>query len=447
MNPPMDRQEILAWLREDDPQRLAELWQRADQVRRESVGDAIHLRGLVELSNHCARQCAYCGLRSGNLALPRYRLGTEEILDCAQQAVEFGYGTVVLQGGEDAGLTQDRVAEVVRRIKGETPLAVTLSLGERSEREFEAWRAAGADRYLLRFETSDRELFDFIHPSRPGERSDRVALLRTLKALGYEVGSGIMVGIPGQKLPSVADDILLFRELDLDMVGIGPFIPHPATPLRHGPWSQLLTPPGQVPNDELMVYRVMALTRINCPEANIPSTTALATINQRNGRELGLQRGANVVMPNLTPPDYRRLYEIYPAKACVDESGSACNACLLTRIRSLGRTVGRGPGGRRGRTPAAPRVAGDRLTSPAALEIKICMGSSCYARGNHRNLGVIQDFLARQRLPAEPELVGHLCEGCCQDGPNVMINGKAYQAVDPVNVLWVLNRWVGERRE
>jgi biotin synthase len=448
----MNKQDILDWLRQTKPLRLEDLWRQADQTRREHVGNEVHLRGLIEISNHCARQCAYCGLRAGNRALQRYRLRAQEVLACAHQAVEFGHGTVVLQGGEDYGITREWMADVIGQIKRETPLAVTLSLGERSEDDFKAWRDAGADRYLLRFETSDRKLYDFIHPGRGGEPSDRIAMLGQLKRLGYEVGSGIMVGLPGQKYQSVAADILLFRELDLDMIGIGPFLPHPATPLRSGAWGPLLTPVGQVPSNELMVYKVMALARLICPDTNIPSTTALATINQQSGRELGLQRGANVLMCNLTPTQYRRLYEIYPGKVCLDESGSACHRCLTNRIGAMGRAVGCGPGGRRDRhkdplqelqAKAKREASGKR----AELAIKVCMGSSCYARGNSRNLEVIQTFLSQSRVASSVELVGHLCQGHCHNGPNVTINGRSYQEVDPVNLLDVLNHTSWERTE
>lgn len=347
MSATLDKTEILRWLRENDPQRLEELWRRADEVRRANVGDAVHLRGLVEISNYCARQCAYCGLRVGNQALTRYRMTAEEIVEAAQQAVKFGYGTVVLQGGEDFGPSADWLAEVVRTIKTKTPLAVTLSLGERPDADLAAFRAAGAGRYLLRFETSDRALFDAIHPPLGQQPCDRIEILRRLKVLGFEVGSGVMVGIPGQTYASLAHDIALFRELDLDMIGVGPFIPHPATPLGSGPVA--LTGDEQVPNTELLTYKVIALTRLMRPDANIPATTALATINKKNGRELGWQRGANVFMPNLTPLKYRRLYEIYPNKACVDETGTQCNGCLTRRIKKVGRHVGLGPGGRKNR--------------------------------------------------------------------------------------------------
>jgi biotin synthase len=351
MNTPLTLKDILAWLHEDNPERLKTLWSWADETRRLNVGDTIHLRGLVEISSRCSRQCAYCGLRAGNHSLTRYRMSPDEILVSARQAVAYGYGTVVLQAGEDFGLSCEWVAEVVRQIKFQTPLAVTLSLGERTEAELEAWRNAGADRYLLRFETSDPGLFELIHPRRDQHAAGRIPLLRHLKQLGYEVGSGIMVGLPGQTYESIARDIDLFRELDLDMIGIGPFIPHPQTPLGAGELKPAAAPGHQAPNTELMVYKAVALTRLVRPDANIPSTTALATINKRDGRELGLQRGANVLMPNLTPVKYRKLYEIYPAKACIEENGNACNGCLRTRIRAIGRQIARGPGGRKRRAP------------------------------------------------------------------------------------------------
>jgi len=349
MNQQLTKTEILDWLREENPQRLEELWRRADATRRLQVGDAVHLRGLVEISNHCVRECAYCGLRAGHETLVRYRMEVDEIVEAARQAVKFGYGTVVLQAGEDYGIKTDWMSGVIRQIKGETPLAVTLSLGERLDKDLAAWRKAGADRYLLRFETSDRALFNAIHPPLGHHPCDRISILRRLKQLGFETGSGVMVGIPGQTFDSLANDIALFRELDLDMIGIGPFIPHPATPLGSGFKNFPPVNDELVPNSEMMVYKAVALTRLVCPDANIPATTALATINKRNGRELGLQRGANVFMPNLTPLKYRRLYEIYPAKACIEETGNACNNCLTLRIRKIGRHIGNGPGGRRQR--------------------------------------------------------------------------------------------------
>jgi biotin synthase len=342
----MKRDEILHWLREKDQGRLEELWQRADTVRRENVGDEVHLRGLIEISNHCIRQCGYCGLRFGNKELERYRMSEEEIMACVGEVERYGYGTVVLQSGEDYGIETKWAANLIRRIKGETQLAVTLSLGERPNEDLETWRKAGADRYLLRFETSDEALYHLIHPSLRGKKSNRLTILKTLKKLGYETGSGIMIGIPGQTYASLLRDIDLFQKLDLDMIGVGPYIPHPQTPLGQGEWKRMISKVEQVPNTEQMTYQVIALTRMVCPEANIPSTTALATINREQGRELGLMRGANVVMPNLTPVRYRIKYEIYPYKACMSEIPSDCHSCLNLRIQSIGRRVGTGQGNR-----------------------------------------------------------------------------------------------------
>ena len=342
----LSQSEILKWLREERPGALQELYARADAVRRENVGDAVHLRGLIEISSHCRRQCMYCGLRKGNRSLERYRMTRAEIEACARQAVELGYGTVVIQAGEDGALRAEWIAEIVASIKRSTSLAVTLSLGERSEEELRLWRNAGADRYLLRFETSDPNLYRAIHPGRNPRSADRLALLRMIKRLGYEAGGGVMVGLPGQSYESLANDILVFRALDLDMIGIGPYITHPATPLGSGELRPFIDPAHQAPSSEQMVYKMIALTRIVCPTANIPSTTALATINRTHGRRQGLEVGANVVMPNLTPVQYRALYQIYPAKACIEESATDCNQCLRSQIRSLNRFAGRGAGGR-----------------------------------------------------------------------------------------------------
>ena len=354
----IDRAGILAWLHETDPSRLSRLYRRADAVRHERVGDEVHLRGLVEISNHCIRGCAYCGISAANDALPRYRMTKDEVLSCAELAQRLGYGTLVVQAGEDYGLTREWVAGVVREVKASTTLAVTLSLGERPDPDLAAWREAGADRYLLRFETSDPTLFAAIHPGLANRPSDRLAILGRLAALGYEVGSGILVGIPGQTFESLASDILLFRDMDLDMIGVGPYIPHPATPLGMGLFPNA-PEDQQVPGDEETTTKVLALARLVRPDANIPSTTALAPLDPSWGRERGLLRGANVVMPNLTPLAYRALYEIYPGKACVSETAEECASCLPNRIRMIGRVPGTGKGSRR--SYEIPRVLQELL--------------------------------------------------------------------------------------
>jgi biotin synthase len=343
----LDHASVKAWLQEQNPTTLEALWSEADRVRKDRVGDAVHLRGLIEVSSHCLRHCLYCGLRAPSKGLDRYRMDAVEMIACAHEAHRLGYGSVVMQSGEDPGLTQELITEVINAIKRDTPLAITLSLGERSDDDLRAWKAAGADRYLLRFETSDPVLYRRIHPDLPGVPSDRFAQLERMRSMGYEIGTGVMVGIPGQTWDTLASDILRFHEFDMDMIGVGPFLPSPRTPLGGLAAATFLAAPDeQVPNDELTTLKAVALTRLVCPDSNIPSTTALATLDQAKGRELGLMRGANVVMPNVTPVAYRFRYEIYPGKACVSETAAACQGCLAGRIHSLGRKIGRGPGGR-----------------------------------------------------------------------------------------------------
>lgn len=338
-----DRDEILGWLREEDEGVLERLWARADAVRREQVGDAVHLRAIIEISNHCVQRCGYCGINAANAGVERYRMSNPEILECVGGAAALGYRTVVLQSGEDPGLKAETVAELVREIKSRFDMAVTLSLGERCGADFALWREAGADRYLLKFEAGRPDLYADIHPPLPGGAwPDRFAALDRLARLGYEVGSGLMVGFPGQTYSDLADDILRFGELDLDMIGAGPYVPHPDTVLgrRMAAGDPI---PGQAPNTELMGYKVVALTRLVCPRANIPSTTALETVGDR-GRQLGLSRGANVVMPTVTPLGLRRNYDIYPSRAGVTSTPEDLLATVRGQILALGRSIGTGRG-------------------------------------------------------------------------------------------------------
>lgn len=343
----MDHHEILRWLKEMDEDALLELWIRADRARATNVGDAVHFRSLIEISNYCTRECQYCGISASNRAAKRYRMTAPEILACAKQAKDFGYGTVVLQAGEDPGLTAEFISELVKAIKVETGLAVTLSLGERKDAELIEWKESGADRYLLRFETSDSDLYREIHPALPGTLSDRIAMLFRLGNMGYEIGSGIMVGIPGQTWDILARDLETFWELDLDMIGVESFIPNPRTPLGSYRCHELVAPPDrQVPNNELTTLKTLALARILCPEANIPCPNGSANIDPEKWRELGLMRGANIVMPNMTPPNYPVLYETYPGKACIHETVQVCRGCMEGRVLRIGRIMGHGPGGR-----------------------------------------------------------------------------------------------------
>lgn len=306
----MTREAILSYLTAPTADAL---FAEARRVRHATKGNGVFLRGLIELSSICDRNCLYCGMRHENPNVRRYAMQDDEIVACTALAAELNFGTVVLQAGECERLwTQARISQLIRRIKAETGQKITLSLGERSEADTAAWKAAGADRYLLRFETTDRALFNRIHPGSPQtEEHPRIAQLKRMKAQGYEVGSGVMLGIPGQTLDSVVEDLLTFAELKLDMVGLGPYLKHPETPLGQSDQT------SEVPVSADFTCRCYALTRLLLPNANIPSTTALSTLDPLNGRTLGLTSGANVFMPNLTPAVYREGYQIYPGKICV----------------------------------------------------------------------------------------------------------------------------------
>ncbi len=320
-----------------------ELFKAADEVRKQYVGDEVHLRALIEFSNICRCNCKYCGLRCDNKNIERYRLSKEEIVDLAKKAYSYGYRTVVMQSGEDMYFTAELLAEIIKEIKLASDVAITLSIGERSFEEYKILKSAGADRFLLRIETTDKDLYKSLHPNMDFENRKRC--LRDLKELGYEVGTGCLVGLKGQSLEALADDILFFKEIGADMIGIGPFIPHKNTPL------------GQDEGGSFeLALKVMAITRLLMPDINIPATTAMETLNP-NGRLIALQSGANVVMPNATEGDYRRKYEIYPGKICINDSPAKCRNCIERKINSIGRTVSTSKGFRRPLTP--PTFRGD----------------------------------------------------------------------------------------
>ncbi|MBR3632019.1 MAG: [Elusimicrobiaceae bacterium] len=305
------------------------LFAAADRVRRKYVGDEVHLRALIEFTNICRNQCLYCGLQRQNKALQRYRLSAEEILSLAQKAANYGYKTLVLQGGEDAFFTAQVLVPIIQEIK-KMGLALTLSIGERTREDYAALKQAGADRFLLRIETTDKALYEKYNPGMSFE--NRLRCLTDLRELGYEVGTGILVGLPGQTVTSLAKDILFFKQLDADMIGLGPFIPNPDTPLKDAP-APKLTP----------ALKVMALTRLLLPDINIPATTAMETI-QPDGRLRALQSGANVVMPNVTEGEARLNYALYPGKACAGEDPSKCRGCLTAKLHLIGRSVSTGYG-------------------------------------------------------------------------------------------------------
>lgn len=327
----LDKKDLIFLLELQNQEDLQRLYSAADRVRHRFVGEEIHLRGLIEFSNYCRKNCFYCGIRGGNHKANRYRMKIDEILTTVGQALQLGYRTVVLQSGEDMYYTVEKLDQLIRQIKQQFDVAITLSIGERPRQEYEQLHKAGADRFLLRFETSNPQLYAKLHPD--SRFDERINILSWLKEIGYQVGSGIMVGLPGQTVDDLARDILLFKELDLDMVGIGPYICHPDTPLAG-------SPNGTVE----MTFKVVALTRIVTCNAHIPATTALATLRPADGREKALQLGANVVMPNVTPIQYRALYELYPDKICTGEDARECHGCMHNRIYSIGRLISKGYG-------------------------------------------------------------------------------------------------------
>jgi len=320
----LSKDEIITLLNCNNTNVDGELFNAADEVRKKYVSDEVHLRGLIEFTNICKNNCLYCGLRRDNKNLVKYRLTEDQILDFAAKAKTFGYKTIVLQGGEDDYYTSDKIIKIIKGIKA-LGLALTLSIGEKTYDEYKAFRDAGADRYLLRIETTDKKLYEDLDPGMSHET--RLNCLKDLKELGFEVGTGIMVGLPNQTIESYADDILFFKEINADMLGIGPFIPNEDTPLANSEGRDLN-----------MALKVMAITRLLLPDVNIPATTAMESLN-KNGRLMALQSGANVVMPNVTEGEYRKYYALYPGKICTGDTPAHCRGCITGKINSIGRTV------------------------------------------------------------------------------------------------------------
>ncbi len=300
-----------------------ELFAAAVEVRNRTVGDRVYLRGLIELSNRCRKNCLYCGIRRGHSGVERYELTDEQVLAAAERAWRSGYGSVVIQAGERTdGAFTERVERLVRRVKALSNggLGITLSLGEQSRETYRRWFAAGAHRYLLRIETSSPELYARIHPA-DHDYDRRLECLRALREEGYQVGTGVMIGLPGQTVESLADDLLFFKALDIDMCGMGPYIEAPGTPLAavEAPFSRA---------ERLqLALRMIALLRLSMPDINIASTTALHALHPQ-GRELGLAAGANVMMPNLTPEAVRGDYKLYDNKPLQDMDLQGFNVAL-----------------------------------------------------------------------------------------------------------------------
>ncbi|MGF7059425.1 [FeFe] hydrogenase H-cluster radical SAM maturase HydE [Brassicibacter mesophilus] len=296
---------------------------KAHEVRIKSYGDKVYMRGLIEFTNYCKNNCVYCGIRASNNDADRYRLTVDEIISACTEGDRLGYKTFVLQGGEDSFFTDDKIVEIISEIKKRFPLsAITLSIGEKSYDSYKKYFDAGADRYLLRHETASEELYRKLHPNMSFE--NRKKCLTDLKKIGYQVGAGFMVGLPGQSNNDYVKDLLFLKELEPHMIGIGPFIPHKDTPLAKEASGTIDT-----------TTTMLAIVRLLLSEVLLPATTALGSLDS-TGREKGLKAGANVVMPNLTPMYVREKYALYDGKICTGDEAAHCRNCIEKRIMNAG---------------------------------------------------------------------------------------------------------------
>lgn len=294
------------------------------RIREKYYGKDVYIRGLIEFSSYCKNDCYYCGIRRSNMQAERYRLSKEQILDCCKTGYELGFRTFVLQSGEDPYYSDDMICDIVCSIKSQYPdCAVTLSIGEKSEESYRRYFESGADRYLLRHETANPEHYSKLHPSELSAKH-RQDCLRILKQIGFQTGAGFMVGSPYQTAENLAEDMLFIEELKPEMVGIGPFVAHHATPFADMPQGTA----------ELTLF-MLGLIRLALPDVLLPATTALGTIHP-TGRELALKAGANVVMPNLSPTDVRKKYLLYDNKICTGDESAQCRMCLQRRVESAG---------------------------------------------------------------------------------------------------------------
>ncbi len=321
----LDKKEILFLLQLKSEDDIQLLFNKADEIRKKYCGDEVHLRGIIEFSNYCEQDCLYCGLRKSNNQISRYRMNIFEILSTAKAIHAAGIQTIVLQSGEDINFRAEEISDIIHSIKTKFNIAVTLSLGERSFEDYKMWKDAGADRYLLKHETANVKLYSIYHQAQ--NLRDRIGHLLQLKKLGYQIGSGNLIGLPYQTLEDIAEDILLCRELDVDMASISPFIPSPHTPYKHHKSPSL--------TDTL---KTIAAARIVLKNTHIPATAALSALHEK-GREMGLKAGANVVMPNFTPPIYKSFYEIYPNKYSTKEDPIKRTLRIKAMVESLGRRI------------------------------------------------------------------------------------------------------------
>ena len=300
-----------------------ELYALADEITKETKGNTVNVRGIIEFSNYCNRNCAYCGLNCHNTTLGRYRMTPDEIIETAIEAADAGYKTAVLQGGEDPWFTSDVFCYIIKEIKSKRDIAITLSAGEMAEEDYAAIRKAGCDRYLLKHETTDENIYSKLHPGY--SLNDRLNCLRTLKRLGFETGGGFMIGLPEQTAETIANDLLFIKSVPCDMAGIGPFIPHPETPLK-----------GCDSGSTELTRRAVAIARILLPDINLPATTSLGVIDKEERNKV-FSGGANVIMKKVTPEKYRKLYEIYPVNHGEIKSVAEERAEINELLASIGK--------------------------------------------------------------------------------------------------------------
>ena len=338
----MDRNDLIHILSTTDKAELKRIRREAEETLLRFCGNKVYLRGLIEFSNICENDCLYCGIRKGNSRVGRYFLAQERIVEAAFWCGKQGYGSVVLQSGERSDekfitYVEKTVAEIKAQSRTRTlpdGLGITLSIGEQSEETYYRLFAAGAHRYLLRIETTNDELYKRLHP--PGMRlSDRIQALEHLKQAGFQVGTGVMIGLPGQTVEHLADDLLFFKQRDVDMIGMGPYIVHHDTPMAAWDDANERTPQERFG----LGLRMIAATRLLLKDVNIAAATALQAIDPE-GREKALSWGANVIMPQITPTEVRREYQLYDGKPCLDESADICKNCLTIRIEGTGREIG-----------------------------------------------------------------------------------------------------------
>ncbi len=320
----LSKDEWIALIENRDQETREYLFSLARGIRQRQFGNKIYTRGLIEFTNYCKNNCLYCGIRRDNASVCRYRLTLPEIMECCDSGYELGFRTFVLQGGEDGYFNDDRMIRIIRAIKNAHPdCAITLSLGERSRDSYQRMFEAGADRYLLRHETADAAHYGRLHPAGLS-LENRKKCLYHLKEIGYQTGTGFMVGSPGQTPECLAEDMMFIRELNPHMVGIGPFVPHHETPFA-----------GEAQGTVELTLFMLGLLRVMLPNVLLPATTALGTIDPK-GREKGILAGANVVMPNLSPTTVRKKYELYDNKICTGDEAAECRQCLAKRMASIG---------------------------------------------------------------------------------------------------------------